>query len=87
MLVLYSRQSVEDVARRLGGHGARVLAEPRDRPAWGPNLRTAHIRTPDDTLVELQSYCAEPTSSSPESTWPVSLPAGPIAVGTGSGTW
>ena len=28
----------------------------QDRPAWGPTLRTAHLRTPDGTLVELQSY-------------------------------
>ncbi|MCH5677247.1 VOC family protein [Streptomyces gilvus] len=55
MLVLRV-EDVDDAARRLGGHGARVLAEPQDRPEWGPNPRTAHIRTPDGTLVELQSY-------------------------------
>ncbi|MDX3072470.1 VOC family protein [Streptomyces sp. NPDC088354] len=55
MLVL----RVEDVdvaAGKLAAHGADVLAEPQDRPAWGPNLRTAHLRTPDGCLVELQSY-------------------------------
>ena len=49
---------------RLGGrrghgpekHGATTLAPAQDRPAWGPTLRTAHLRTPDGTLLELQSY-------------------------------
>ncbi|MFF1797147.1 VOC family protein [Kitasatospora sp. NPDC058263] len=37
-------------------HGARVAAEATDRPAWGPTLRTAHLRDPDGHLIELQSY-------------------------------
>ncbi|NUR71678.1 MAG: glyoxalase/bleomycin resistance/extradiol dioxygenase family protein [Hamadaea sp.] len=37
-------------------HGATVVAPPADRPQWGPNLRTAHLRTPDGALMELQSY-------------------------------
>ncbi|PXX65199.1 putative enzyme related to lactoylglutathione lyase [Nocardia tenerifensis] len=37
-------------------HGATVVAAPTDRHAWGPNLRTAHLRDPDGTLIELQSY-------------------------------
>ncbi|MGW5118664.1 VOC family protein [Streptomyces noursei] len=55
MLVLRV-DDVDSAARCLGGHGAAVLAEPQDRPEWGPDLRTAHLRTPDGTLVELQSY-------------------------------
>ncbi|MGW8374718.1 VOC family protein [Streptomyces sp. ODS28] len=47
---------VDDAAHRLAGHGAVTVTEPRDRPEWGPNLRTAHLRSPDGTLVELQSY-------------------------------
>ncbi|MFE2430100.1 VOC family protein [Streptomyces sp. NPDC059373] len=47
---------VDAAARLLATHGADVLAEPQDRPDWGPGLRTAHLRTPDGTLVELQSY-------------------------------
>ncbi|MFI6348846.1 VOC family protein [Streptomyces sp. NPDC050560] len=47
---------VDDAARRLAGHGATPVTEPQDRPDWGANLRTAHLRTPDGTLVELQSY-------------------------------
>ena len=36
--------------------GASVLTPAQDRPHWGPNLRTAHLRAPDGTLLELQSY-------------------------------
>jgi hypothetical protein len=36
--------------------GAAVLSPAQDRPQWGPNLRTAHLRAPDGTLLELQSY-------------------------------
>lgn len=55
MLVL----RVDDVDRStdvLTGQGARVVAGPQDRPQWGKRLRTAHLRSPDGTLVELQSY-------------------------------
>ena len=55
MLVLRV-DDVDEAAHRLTGHGASVLAEPQDRPEWGPGLRSAHLRTPDGTLVELQSY-------------------------------
>ncbi|MFD9128491.1 VOC family protein [Kitasatospora sp. NPDC059571] len=37
-------------------HGATEVAGPADRPAWGPGLRTAHLRDPEGTLIELQSY-------------------------------
>ncbi|MEC3919214.1 VOC family protein [Nocardia sp. CDC160] len=36
--------------------GAVPVAMPTDRPDWGPNLRTAHVRDPHGTLLELQSY-------------------------------
>ncbi|MCD9872704.1 VOC family protein [Streptomyces guryensis] len=55
MLVLRV-DDVDDATRRLTDHGATVLAEPQDRPEWGPGLRSAHLRTPDGTLVELQAY-------------------------------
>ncbi|MEU1621821.1 VOC family protein [Streptomyces sp. NPDC005722] len=55
MLVLRV-DDVEAAAGKLTAHGAAVLAGPQDRPAWGPGLRTAHLRTPDGALVELQSY-------------------------------
>ncbi|MFI6325834.1 VOC family protein [Nonomuraea sp. NPDC050556] len=37
-------------------HGAKPVAAPVDRPEWGPNLRTAHLRDPEGNLLELQSY-------------------------------
>jgi catechol 2,3-dioxygenase-like lactoylglutathione lyase family enzyme len=37
-------------------HGGRIVAEPADRPAWGPTVRTAHLRDPDGNIVEFQSY-------------------------------
>lgn len=50
---------VEDVdtAHTLCLHnGATLVTAPANRPDWGPNLRTAHLRDPDGTLIELQSY-------------------------------
>ncbi|WP_405160240.1 hypothetical protein OG203_27885 [Nocardia sp. NBC_01499] len=37
-------------------HGATTVTAPTNREQWGPNLRTAHLRDPDGTLIELQSY-------------------------------
>ncbi len=37
-------------------HGAVLVAPAQERPQWGPTLRTAHVRDPDGTLVELQTY-------------------------------
>ncbi|WP_280441780.1 VOC family protein [Nocardia brasiliensis] len=37
-------------------HGATVVTGVTERPHWGPNLRTAHVRDPEGTLIELQSY-------------------------------
>jgi predicted enzyme related to lactoylglutathione lyase len=55
MLVLKvdSVDAAVEVAQKFG---ATVLAPAQDRPQWGPNLRTAHLRAPDGTLLELQSY-------------------------------
>ena len=55
MLVLRV-DDVEAATGKLTAHGASVVTGPRDRPEWGPGLRTAHLRTPDGSLVELQSY-------------------------------
>jgi predicted enzyme related to lactoylglutathione lyase len=55
MLVL----KVEDVDAALAtavGCGGTVVAPAQDRPAWGPTLRTAHLRDPEGTLIEIQSY-------------------------------
>lgn len=37
-------------------HGGEQVTAPTDRPEWGPTLRSAHLRDPDGTLIELQSY-------------------------------
>jgi predicted enzyme related to lactoylglutathione lyase len=47
---------VDDGADLCRAHGATVVSPPADRPEWGPNLRTAHLRDPQGTLIELQSY-------------------------------
>lgn len=55
MLVLRV-DDVETAAGKPTAHGAAVLTDPQDRPEWGLGLRTAHLRAPDGSLVELQSY-------------------------------
>ncbi|MEV7013942.1 VOC family protein [Streptosporangium sp. NPDC051022] len=47
---------VDDAVRVCERHGGVLAAPARDRPEWGPTLRTAHLRDPDGNLVELQSY-------------------------------
>ncbi|MEV6978771.1 VOC family protein [Kitasatospora sp. NPDC093806] len=50
---------VDDVDRALDlclRHGGTPAVDPTDRPEWGPNLRTAHLRDPEGRLIELQSY-------------------------------
>jgi predicted enzyme related to lactoylglutathione lyase len=55
MLVL-KVDSVDAAVEVAEEFGATMLAPAQDRPQWGPNLRTAHLRAPDGTLLELQSY-------------------------------
>ena len=50
---------VDDVDTGLAlclAHGASLVTAAADRPAWGPTLRTAHLRDPEGNQVELQSY-------------------------------
>ena len=42
---------VDQAAATVRSHGGSLLAEPHDRAEWG--LRVAHLRDPDDNLVEL----------------------------------
>ncbi|WP_031073286.1 VOC family protein [Streptomyces sp. NRRL WC-3742] len=42
-----------DLCLRSGG---ALVAPATDRPQWGPNLRSAHLRDPEGHLIELQSY-------------------------------
>jgi catechol 2,3-dioxygenase-like lactoylglutathione lyase family enzyme len=37
-------------------HGGAPVAPPAARPAWGPTMRTAHLRDPEGNLLEFQSY-------------------------------
>jgi catechol 2,3-dioxygenase-like lactoylglutathione lyase family enzyme len=55
-MLVFKVDSVDAAVATFEKFGATVLAPAQDRPAWGPTLRTAHLRTPDSTLVELQSY-------------------------------
>ncbi|MQS10719.1 glyoxalase/bleomycin resistance/extradiol dioxygenase family protein [Streptomyces kaniharaensis] len=55
MLVL----RVDDVDKALAlclDHGGTLAVAATDRPEWGPNLRSAHLRDPEGHLIELQSY-------------------------------
>jgi predicted enzyme related to lactoylglutathione lyase len=47
---------VDAVLAHCLAHGAVLAAPAADRPEWGPGLRTAHVRDPQGTLIELQSY-------------------------------
>ncbi|MEE1784620.1 glyoxalase/bleomycin resistance/extradiol dioxygenase family protein [Streptomyces sp. SP17BM10] len=50
---------VDDVDEALAlclAHGGTLAVPATDRPEWGPNLRSAHLRDPDGRLIELQSY-------------------------------
>lgn len=55
-MLAFRVENVDAAAERLVGLGATQVAAPQDRPEWGPNLRTAHLRDPDGNLLELQSY-------------------------------
>jgi predicted enzyme related to lactoylglutathione lyase len=48
--------TVDEAAQVCVGSGATLVGPPADRPEWGPTLRTAYLRDPDGTLIELQSY-------------------------------
>jgi catechol 2,3-dioxygenase-like lactoylglutathione lyase family enzyme len=55
--LLVSRVADVDAAfARCLAAGARAESAPTDRPAWGPTMRTAHVRDPEGNLWELQSY-------------------------------
>jgi catechol 2,3-dioxygenase-like lactoylglutathione lyase family enzyme len=45
---------VDEAFARAGDRGAMPVAPPRDMPAW--NLRVAHLRAPEGTLIELCQY-------------------------------
>ncbi|MDI2132110.1 VOC family protein [Yinghuangia seranimata] len=47
---------VDDAVETCLKNGGTLAVAATDRPDWGPNLRTAHVRDPEGTLLELQSY-------------------------------
>lgn len=49
-------ESVDEAYALCLEHGGTPVSAPVDRPEWGPNLRTAHVRDPEGNLWELQSY-------------------------------
>lgn len=55
-MLVFKVDDVDTAAQVVEKHGAALVAAAQDRPQWGPNLRTAHLRAPDGTLLELQSY-------------------------------
>ncbi|TCO16570.1 hypothetical protein EV652_12063 [Kribbella steppae] len=55
-MLVFKVDEVDSAVELLEKLGATVVSPPQDRPQWGPNLRTAHLRAPDGTLLELQSY-------------------------------
>lgn len=55
-MLVFKVDAVDPAVEILEKLGASVLSPAQDRPQWGPNLRTAHLRAPDGTLLELQSY-------------------------------
>ncbi|MEV5575435.1 VOC family protein [Spirillospora sp. NPDC052269] len=55
-MLVFKVDNVDAATRTLETFGATIAAAPADRPEWGPNLRSAHLRDPDGNLLELQSY-------------------------------
>jgi predicted enzyme related to lactoylglutathione lyase len=50
---------VDDVDKALAlclANGGTLAVPATDRPEWGPDLRSAHLRDPEGHLIELQSY-------------------------------
>ncbi len=59
--LVFAVDDLETSVSTLKARGAKFVTEPTDRPAWG--IRTAHLRDPEGTLIEL----FVPLSSAPES--------------------
>jgi predicted enzyme related to lactoylglutathione lyase len=55
-MLVFKVDDVDTALKIFTQYGAVVVAEAQDRPHWGPNLRTAHLRDPEGNLLELQSY-------------------------------
>ena len=53
VVLCFKVDDVDAAAARLQAQGVALVTEPTDRPDW--LIRTAHVRAPDGTLVELNS--------------------------------
>lgn len=49
--LIFEVQDVDNTYNLLKNQGIKFVTEPTDRPAWG--LRTAHLRDPDNNLIEI----------------------------------
>ncbi|WP_328536760.1 VOC family protein [Streptomyces sp. NBC_00344] len=56
VLHIADRDALDAAVVRCTDAGGVVVAPARDRPQWGPTMRTAHLRDPDGHLLELQTY-------------------------------
>ncbi|MFE0463339.1 VOC family protein [Kitasatospora sp. NPDC058965] len=56
LLLVWRVAEVDAALAHCLAHGGTLITPAADRPAWGPSLRTAHVRDPQGTLLELQSY-------------------------------
>lgn len=52
-MLVFEVDDVDAQAAALAGRGARLVAEPVDRPAW--TVRTAHLRDPEGNLIEINT--------------------------------
>jgi predicted enzyme related to lactoylglutathione lyase len=55
-MLVFKVDDVDAAVKVFTQYGGTVVADAQDRPQWGPNLRTAHLRDPEGNLLELQSY-------------------------------
>ncbi len=53
-VLVFRVDDVDDAYGKAVAAGATSIAEPTDRPDWG--LRSAHLRAPEGTLIELCAY-------------------------------
>lgn len=74
--LIFAVEDMNATVGKLKQHGVTLVTEPQDRPDWG--IRTAHLRDPDGTLIEL-------ISPLPKSEWAEELQAEDQKYGDGNG--
>ncbi|MFD0277599.1 VOC family protein [Kitasatospora sp. NPDC127111] len=55
-MLVFRVDNVDEALSLCLRNGGSLAAVATDRPEWGPNLRSAHLRDPEGRLIELQSY-------------------------------